>query len=844
MANQSEDAHWRTVLRGSKAWKKRQKFLVSGVQDCLDRQRYKNWLMEHETDEQKKARAEREKDLTSKAKWRLRKQEMAQLSDWVSCDFDWQVSDLNADAPCLIIVDGIRSSFDGGVCTAEDVAVQAPFTALMNALIKRVARALPSISLQTGGSIFEHVGSNLSGSLFRSIDMANNNIPVLFLDVVERPLLSQSGSRRMLIELAKRKYIEHQERLLASGVVDAFNHCALAHFYDVLFGDGDARTTEQRATSSGRDGPVPLHVALRRQRRASRRGGSEDEGGEAADDLFSFEPAGTEEVGELCQWLVRTRFDYFMRFRRMKLPEEDIGGNQVGTEDELDPSKPGYFEKTLPRFYGDNMQAEELAMRTLLLDPKFNACNVADIKGSKLLVDTLCRTSRLPRENSVEALELLQRAWNQHDVAVHLARFYKRLGRLLYMMYIMVGQATIAVTAVFLALGYGDADDESTDPGHMQYTLFALAMAGSVVLIADRFFNPTQRGGQLRAGAAQLESIVWRFRARIGQFAVPQGNAAPKGPDYALRDCMTNWHEDLTAGTDLLSTALDKKYPSKVYRHCQLSGALTAARAGGSSRHAAATEQSKAAEIRKLDRKLERLQVEYWPEYFGPNATKQIPPAVAAILAKDPVTRKNMEAAAARRAPGTAASIAPEPVEVRPGTAAGGGELPSASPLPASSTDALAAEAIQQLPHEDWSPAEMQAHNEKIEALTKIRRQRAALLEETGAADDDQHLDDFHSPVEPEQYIALRLDRMIAYYQRKIPLFYNWRRFWELVLALCTVASATLSFLSEFTAYVAIATSLAAGVTSWNAHDDLAKRISRYTNAVRRCAAISPRPHP
>jgi len=27
-------------------------------------------------------------------------------------------------------------------------------------------------------------------------------------------------------------------------------------------------------------------------------------------------------------------------------------------------------------------------------------------------------------------------------------------------------------------------------------------------------------------------------------------------------------------------------------------------------------------------------------------------------------------------------------------------------------------------------------------------------------------------------------------------------------------------------------TSLAAGVTSWNAHDDLAKRIQRYTNAV------------
>ena len=62
----------------------------------------------------------------------------------------------------------------------------------------------------------------------------------------------------------------------------------------------------------------------------------------------------------------------------------------------------------------------------------------------------------------------------------------------------------------------------------MQYTLFSLAMAGSVVLIADNFFNPMQRGGQLRAGAAQLQSTIWRFRTRIGAFAVPQSNAAPK----------------------------------------------------------------------------------------------------------------------------------------------------------------------------------------------------------------------------------------------------------------------------------------------------------------------------
>ena len=231
---------------------------------------------------------------------------MKDQHEWKSCPISMQLFDLNKEAPSLIIVDSISSSFEGSsTCTADDVWHEKPLVALKDALTKRVASVLPAISLQTGGSVFEHIGTDIMGSLFHSVDMASNNIPVLFLDVVERPLFSQSGSRRMLIELAKKEYIEHQERLLTSGVVDTFNHCALAHFFSVLFGDGDARTTEQRATSSGRGKPVPLHVALGRQKRqANRRGGAEDEGREVAGD--SFESASAEEVGELCQWLVRT----------------------------------------------------------------------------------------------------------------------------------------------------------------------------------------------------------------------------------------------------------------------------------------------------------------------------------------------------------------------------------------------------------------------------------------------------------------------------------------------------------------------------------------------------------
>ena len=266
----------------------------------------------------------------------------------------------------------------------------------------------------------------------------------------------------------------------------------------------------------------------------------------------------------------QVRHDFVIRHRMKKMPpgtntDHDRANEGLSLEPtykglSLDPAS-DYASVTLPKLRGVPMAAEEMAGRQLLMHEKFNACHVTDIEGAKHLVETLCRTSRLPRENSIEALELLQRAWAQHDVTIYLAKTYKRLGRLLYALYLIVGQAAVAVTAVFFALGLDEpsawaanttlADEEAPSRGPMQYTLFGLSMAGSCVLIADRFFNPMQRGGQLRAGAAQLESIIWRFRTRVGAFAVPQSNARPKGPDYALRDAMTALHEALTLALTL-----------------------------------------------------------------------------------------------------------------------------------------------------------------------------------------------------------------------------------------------------------------------------------------------------
>merc|ERR1719482_499110 len=69
-----------------------------------------------------------------------------------------------------------------------------------------------------------------------------------------------------------------------------------------------------------------------------------------------------------------------------------------------------------------------------------------------------------------------------------------------------------------------------------------------------------------------MKSIIWMFRTRVCAFAVRQD--APNQPTAALRQAMTSWHASVVGGTDLLQTPLERKYPSKVYTHCQYSGTL------------------------------------------------------------------------------------------------------------------------------------------------------------------------------------------------------------------------------------------------------------------------------
>ena len=100
----------------------------------------------------------------------------------------------------------------------------------------------------------------------------NSGLPTVFLDVRTRPRLlppsppgaSGAARRTALIEAAKSAYESWCAALRAEGLADTLDACTLAHFHDVLAGDGDSSTLDFTGETSGeRNGRgMPLWRAI------------------------------------------------------------------------------------------------------------------------------------------------------------------------------------------------------------------------------------------------------------------------------------------------------------------------------------------------------------------------------------------------------------------------------------------------------------------------------------------------------------------------------------------------------------------------------------------------------
>ena len=436
--NQNPDAEWRNVRRQCRAWRQREPKIYAAFHKCKD------WM-----------------------------------GDWIDPEQGFakagSVADLDPNVSVMILNDGLHK-------TSGKLDPSA-FDSLSSALLRFLASSLPSVALQTGRSP-SHIG------LESAISLVQAKTPLINIDLRERTAVNtgERADRAQLIQAAKDNFDQfrsdlrqrpshetgraphgmkwkeagtekpemgteiHNEALSAAlqetaelsnddlatlklptlsrdcyikvgekyfkpdddvnfgskvDLVDDLLHCNIAWFLDVLMGDGDPYTTTMNRSKKrrGQGWHTPLYKAVL-QAQAEAEGGVFDVG-----DKKVLLTASREQIDDVAHFLAdRYYMDKFL-----------IDKNAQQTSD-------SYVEA-----YNEKIISLTNEIRTLFTSPHLIFLNVhSSLEVAETLFRQIVKLDRLPATNSWEGLQLLQEAWCEYDVAMHLADRYKVGSKLLF----------------------------------------------------------------------------------------------------------------------------------------------------------------------------------------------------------------------------------------------------------------------------------------------------------------------------------------------------------------------------------------------------------------------------
>ena len=209
-------------------------------------------------------------------------------------------------------------------------------------------------------------------------------------------------------------------------------------------------------------------------------------------------------------------------------------------------------------------KAVELAsqIRSVLVSPHAHQVNIHDMADAKRIVNNLIQSDRLPRTNSLEGLLLMQQAWCECDVAHHLANRYKIQTKVLYVCQLLLAWLVILFSQVQLGATSSIASSD---------IVFVLAVLHGAVVSVEGYLRPKPKWQALRGGATALESMMWLYRTRVGQFRMGPAQD-PRNPEIVFCRQLNEWTEDLFAAGDLQRSAWSKSFSSSIHRHQQCEG--------------------------------------------------------------------------------------------------------------------------------------------------------------------------------------------------------------------------------------------------------------------------------
>jgi len=294
-------------------------------------------------------------------------------------------------------------------------------------------------------------------------------------------------------------------------------------------------------------------------------------------------------------------------------------------------------------------------------------------------------------------------------------------------------------------------------------------------------YNSRPRWRQLRNGANSLESVIWMYRTRVGRFEVDDSNRRADRPEKELEAAINEWRDHLMAGAGLKSTNINKDFVHST--------------------------GSRAEQLQQAHQQLQKQQQQKEQQKQKKQQQQQ-------------QQQKNKQLKQQRR--------------LNPARLSGWGRRGWAMLRNSKSKIARQEAPFDQfIPFtdnpEDTDPEDTDPEEPDHSCHSVYRHNQFGITPAPNGW--PLHLDDYHSPVKPQEYLKKRVELMRTFYEDRIPSYGHLENVFKLSVLALGIVSALLAQYS-LVAFVTIVTALASSFTAWAEFSDKASKIDRYSSAV------------
>ena len=461
----------------------------------------------------------------------------------------------------------------------------------------------------------------------------------------------------------------------------------------------------------------------------------------------------------------------------------------------------------------EHRRAMRVTVRHILSSRQSHSINIHDhMTAVKSAIFGLATLNRLPEYNSEEGVRLLIEAEHYYDMAMRWARRYKFVCHLLLLLRLFLGWCIVFVTTGLMRSSEYDPADREL----FQVLIFVLTSTISSAVALESFLDPRMLWQQFRSGACRLQKMMWNYRTRTESFVVHR-HPGFGSPETAFREELDEWVKTLVETIESVPASFFQS-PSRPLKSQEEERSQN-------------NNQDYADEVPISQSEFEDTLDAIWgaprqPKKKAADQRSRLSNLAGILKIFSRLKRTKRRQGSHEMPISRGDTVQPRPEKLESGTDCPPPDISRRSTAinQTQSISSIAKVSMMPRTRHPRSDEESEEGEElKSKRAPKTRHftcwasKTSTISTRPNEAQDEKNCN--QTPVPADEYLECRLNKMLNYYQQKLP-WYNYLHLITRVLLLVLSLSCTLLAYLQLEQSVVVTVSLAGYITTWSTFKD------------------------